>query len=63
IKSIVGDAEEMAERANDMTVEIQDTVNSMKKDVIDPLMDSLSKVVKVAKVLNKKKKEKKIKKV
>ncbi|MEG0810995.1 MAG: DUF948 domain-containing protein, partial [Eubacterium sp.] len=35
IKSIVGDAEEMAERANDMTVEIQDTVNSMKKDVID----------------------------
>lgn len=61
INNIVNDAEEMTSRANTMTMEVQGTIDNMKNEIIDPLVQALSKIVKVAGVL--KKREKKIKKV
>lgn len=69
VDSITQNADDMTNKANDMLGGVEDSVNHLKSDVVDPLVGAFAKIAKVMQVISKgearaaNKKEKKIKKV
>ena len=69
VDSITQNADDMTHKANDMLGGVEDSVNHLKSDVVDPLVGAFAKIAKVMQVISKgearaaNKKEKKIKKV